>query len=292
MASVGFFNTDKDRYEPNGGREVKEDGTILDVAAWRETLDSKLDLLIAKQDIAGPRSNFFLEAGKGNLTGYAPIFFVGESEAITATESTLMSRGGAYVFPTVAAVIDVVSSNANDTAAGTGAQSVVVFGLDANYNEIAEVIPTNGTTISTGTLLFFRVNGFSVATHGTDNINVGDINASHGANILSQISASSGISRQAVQTVPAGHTWFPQGNHFSCGKGDEIVAISGGRTPTGLKVIFSKVYLYQDQFPFRNENMVPFTEKFDIAVSAIRFSGTTAKVAVFTQFFEVKNSEF
>jgi hypothetical protein len=266
-------------------------GTIRDAITGAVAKVNSLGWLHTQSN-AGPNSNFFLEAGKGNLTGYAPIFFVGESESITATESTLMARGGVYVFPSVAAVIDIVSSSANDTAAGTGAQSVVVFGLDANYDEIAEVIPTNGTTISTGTLLFLRVNGFTVATHGTDNINVGDINASHGANIISQIEASAGTSRQAVQTVPAGHTWFPQGNHFSCGKSDEIVAISGGRTPTGLKVIFSKVYLYQDQFPFRNENMVPFPEKFDIAVSATRFSGTSAKIAVFTQFFEVKNTEY
>ena len=42
MASVGFFNTDKDRYAPSGGREVKEDGTILDVAAWRESTEQEL----------------------------------------------------------------------------------------------------------------------------------------------------------------------------------------------------------------------------------------------------------
>jgi hypothetical protein len=44
LTSVGFFNTDKDRYEPSGGREVKSDGTILDVAAWREEIKASVDL--------------------------------------------------------------------------------------------------------------------------------------------------------------------------------------------------------------------------------------------------------
>ena len=245
-----------------------------------------------KEQVAGPNSNFFLEVGKGNIDGYAPIFFVGENENIGSTKETLMDRGGLYIFPTVAAVVDVVSTDANDTAADTGAQSVAITGLDANYEEIVEVVTMNGTTISTSTLLFLRINGLSVATHGTGNANAGIINASHGANILSQITAGDGLARQSVRTVPAGKTWFPQGNHFSVGKADEVVVFSDGRTSTGLSLTFSKVYLYEDQFPFRNENMVVFPEKFDVVVNALKFSGTAAKASAFTQFFEVNNTNF
>ena len=282
---MGEPNPDRAFYGHNSGTEVKSDSTVFDVVAWRESM-------LSKAMIAGKNSNFFLEAGKGNITGYGPIFFTGENENLDETEQTLMARGGLYEFPSSAATVDVVSSDANDTAAGTGAQSIALFGLDSDYNEISEVVSTNGTSISTSTSLFLRVNGMSVASKGSGDSNIGTIDAKHGSNILSQILPDEGQARQAVQTVPAGHTWFPQGNHFSCGRADEVVMLSSGFAPSGLKLLFSKVYLYQNQFPFRNENIVPFPEKFDISLNAIRFNGTQSKAASFLQFFEVDNNEF
>ena len=56
--------------------------------------------------------------------------------------------------------------------------------------------------------------------------------------------------------------------------------------------MFSKVYLYESDFPFRNEHDVPFPEGSDVEVTAKRFSGTQTKAAAFTQFLEVKNDKF
>ena len=243
-------------------------------------------------DVAGKNSNFFLEAGKGNIPGYAPIFFTGENEDLADTPETLMARGGRYQALTAATTLDVVSDDAADAAAGTGAQALIIFGLDANYDEISEFIVPNGTTPVTTTLQFLRVNAFIVGAFGSNNTNVGTVDLVDGANILAQILPDEGASRQAFQTVPAGHTWFPQGNHFSVGKADEVTIDSVGFSPDFGKRTFSKVYMFENQFPFRNENMVPFPEKFDVEVIGTRFSGTDSKAAVFTQFFEVDNNEF
>jgi hypothetical protein len=69
------------------------------------------------------------------------------------------ANGGAYTFPKNAQKIRVISSSAQDGPGGTGARSVVVQGLDENFDQIEEEIITNGTSLSSLTSQkFFRVN--------------------------------------------------------------------------------------------------------------------------------------
>lgn len=58
--------------------------------------------------------------------------------------------------------------NANDSAAGTGAQQIHVIGLDANFDPIEEDIETNGTSASASTAQeFIRVHRIFVNRVGT-----------------------------------------------------------------------------------------------------------------------------
>lgn len=75
--------------------------------------------------------------------------------------------GGEYIWATVASTLTVVSTDANDTAAGTGVRAVRVQGLDANFLEIAEDIPTNGLAGAVSSLSFIRVNGIRALNQGT-----------------------------------------------------------------------------------------------------------------------------
>lgn len=76
---------------------------------------------------------------------------------------------------TVADRVEVASASANDTAAGTGARTIKVYGLDKDYNPLIETITLNGQTPVVGTLNFIRVFAAYVATAGSGGVNAGDI---------------------------------------------------------------------------------------------------------------------
>lgn len=71
--------------------------------------------------------------------------------------------------------LDFSSSSANDAAAGTGARTIEVYGLDKDWNPQVETITLNGQTKGTGVKLFRRVFGAIVTTYGSGFANAGDI---------------------------------------------------------------------------------------------------------------------
>ena len=141
--------------------------------------------------------------------------------------------GVAYPWPAAAQAMEVVSSSPNDTAAGTGAQSVTVERLDASYNPLVETVALNGVTpvLLTGNAL--RVNMSTVATVGTGGQNAGaiDVRIAGGGAVLDRIPLHGAIgigrSDSAVYTVPNGQTLYlfdmiPQLSNPSGGGTDNV----------------------------------------------------------------------
>lgn len=112
-----------------------------------------------------------------------------------------------YVFPTVAQQMQIVSTNANDTVAGTGLRRVRVYYLDTNYVEREEFINLNGTTpVLTVATNILRVNKVHAVAVGSNGLAVGTVSlqAVGGAVTYSAIPAGRNFARQAIYTVPAG----------------------------------------------------------------------------------------
>jgi len=132
----------------------------------------------------------------------------------TATvPETVWPLGGVAALRSTAAVLELVSSSAADAAAGTGARTVQVWGLDSLYNELIEVVTLTGTTPVLTSGLFLRVNSVQVVSAGTGKSNAGNItirDASAGTT-RSYIVADQGRSEVGVFTVPAGHTMLATG---------------------------------------------------------------------------------
>lgn len=78
-------------------------------------------------------------------------------------------------FPSSAITLGIASSSINDTSAGSGAQSLQIVGLDADYNEIFEIISLNGQTEVNSTKEFLRVNNAIVFSFGSTGWNEGTI---------------------------------------------------------------------------------------------------------------------
>jgi len=134
---------------------------------------------------------------------------VGYQPASHATTQYAISQiAAAYVFPTAAMQMEVVSSdNTNDKAAGTGALTVEIIYLDNTYKEKREVVTLNGTTVVATTATdIFRVNRFRVLTAGATGAAAGKIDLRNLADtpIYASIAIGQTESRQIVYTVPAG----------------------------------------------------------------------------------------
>lgn len=71
--------------------------------------------------------------------------------------------------------LDVTSSSISDAAAGTGARTIRITGLDASYKFQSEDLTMNGQTIVQSVKTWTDVFGADVLTHGTGKSNAGDI---------------------------------------------------------------------------------------------------------------------
>ena len=88
-----------------------------------------------------------LAVSSGEIEGAKIVSKFGENPAVGTSEETIWDAGGVYDYLTTASQLDVTSTDADDTDGGNGARTVVLEGLDANYNEITETVTMDGLTI-------------------------------------------------------------------------------------------------------------------------------------------------
>jgi hypothetical protein len=156
--------------------------------------------------------DFGLDVAAGNYAGLTGGRAFGFNPATPTTQEMIWAESGtAYPWPSAASVRTVSSSSALDTAAGTGARTVQIVGLDASFNVITEVVTLNGITAVTTVNAYYRINDFAVLTAGTGGTNAGIVYVGSGtvtlgkpATVLFSIDTGMGGGLQAMYTVPAG----------------------------------------------------------------------------------------
>lgn len=241
-----------------------------------------------------PMSDFlYLSAvSSGAVTGTSSVFKFGFNPDINGVEETVWDHGGIYAYPAAAIQMSVSSSSVNDTAAGTGARTVFVAGLDANYNEISETVTLNGQTPVLTSALFLRINRASVVSAGSgetaaDDIYVGTgvVSAGVPATVYARIRLGDNQTLMAVWTVPSGYTGYILKGNIGTGTvhiNQYIVARLVQRPFGGVFRTASKVTLQNGEIAFDFVFPVPFAEKTDIETRA--FSSGMNNL-VFADFF-------
>lgn len=145
----------------------------------------------------------------GHITGMSFVHKFGANAAAGTTREDIWSEGGVYNWPTAAVSLRVApGGNAADTSDGAGARTIVVEGLDENFNQVSETITLAGASASAATTTtFFRVFRSFVLTSGTyTGANVGDIDIEDSSvspeNKLAHIEAADGQTQMTHYTVP------------------------------------------------------------------------------------------
>lgn len=162
-----------------------------------------------------PASDFFLDASAGRI-GYASTVqkFGSNNDVGTGAYEDIWQAGGTYNWLTAASAVRVkAGGNAADTAAGAGAQSVTIVGLDENWAEASETVATNGALASSPTTTtFIRVFRAYVENAGAyTGVNTGDVTIeTTGGTTVGFISAGLGQSQLGLYSVPAGKVAYLQ----------------------------------------------------------------------------------
>lgn len=233
---------------------------------------------------------------KGTIYQTKTINKFGFNDAVGTSKQTISDVGSNYTNLTVAQSLNVSSSNTNDTSGGTGARTLILYGIDGDYNEISETITLNGQTNVATSKSYLRLYRAKVLTAGSGATAEGDIYVGYGTNTagvpatpLIKIVTGENQTLMACWTVPAGYTGYLYSCTFSSG------------SETGQKYMIARlevkeygsVWQTKEKGTFSTANLVfsrdiplQIPEKSDIRLTAQTSSGTFDVSGVFALVYE------
>jgi len=191
--------------------------------------------------------------------------------------------------PTSLTPMEIVSDDAQDNPSGTGAQRVMIHGLDANWNRKVQFVTLNGLTPvttdeSATTIEFLRINHIHVLSPSptnSDHVAVGNIELRvvGGGTVFGKIESGGNMELACRYTVPEPFTAFVTSWHASVGKlpnaGDEIVLFLRATSDPELRTLIPNVFIFQDVIHLSRDSSPntldpahPFPPRSEIKVSA------------------------
>jgi hypothetical protein len=249
----------------------------------------------------GAYEPFELQVARGQVDGHKTLFKFGLNSDINGSLETVWSHSSLYVYPTTAAVMKVSSTSANDTAAGTGARTVLVAGLDADYNEISETVTLNGQTAVLTTNSFIRVFRAYVVTAGSGDtaagtiyVGAGSVTAGVPATVYAVIEIGDNQTVMAMWTVPAGYTFYIYRGTFSAASNNAAQYVLGKFMVRSFGGVFrnaADITVNSNVFGYDFEIPLAVAEKSDIEARAIALSGTNFYVTASFEGIYIKNPD-
>lgn len=227
--------------------------------------------------------NFNLQVARGLIDGYSTLNIYGYQPAIGLTFTPVWENATTYTYPVAATQMNLAGS-AGDTA------SILIAGLDANYNSINETVVLNGATPVTTTKSYLRINGMQVtvgsATNPSGVVTLKDLTNTI---IYAQINAGVGRTQAAIYTVPAGYTFYLQRvNIYTSLNGNNFVTYENKTiSPTGV-VQLTQQAPFATSYEARRIMPRAFTEKTDIQLHC-KVNSSTGAVGIAQEGYLIRN---
>lgn len=234
---------------------------------------------------------FELQVARNQIQGHRSVVVFGFNGDVDTTQVSVWPLASLIPFPAAALQMTVSSTSTDDASAGTGAQTVVVQGLDADYNEVTEIVTLNGQTAVTMTASLLRVNYAYVATAGSGNSAAGDIYIGTGvvtagvpATVYDIIKFDYNNTTTGSYTVPAGYTGYLSQGLFSAGQASGSTQVQGRlmnrgtdniRRTAALTTLNNGVADYAFEYP------LPVPEKTTIEATAIGSANNNSVSSLF-----------
>jgi len=234
---------------------------------------------------------FDLQVSRGQIQGHRNVTVFGFNPDVDTTQVSVWPLPSLITFPASALQMTVSSSSANDTSAGTGARTIVVQGLDANYNEVTETVTMSGQTAVTMTASLLRVNYAYVATAGSGNSAAGDIYIGTGtvtagvpATVYDVIKFDYNNTTTGSYTIPAGYTGYVSQGLFSTGQAGGSNQVQGrllSRGTNNIRMTAAITTLNNGVANYVFEYPLAIPEKTTLEATAIGSSANNAVSSMF-----------
>lgn len=175
----------------------------------------------------GRTEPFEFQVGKGDISYHSVVHVFGfNNDADSATEETVWAPGTAIPYLAAPVIMKVSSSSTDDAAAGTGARTVYVKGINSSGEEADEVVTLNGQTEVNTTKTYSFIQQVTVLTVGSGGVNAGGVYVGTGtvtAGVPAVIHGFAGAGENNSLTgawqCPAGHKAYV--TYGSVGSGTE-----------------------------------------------------------------------
>ena len=222
---------------------------------------------------AGAYEPFDLQVARGQIEGHSTVSIFGYQPSIGTSSIAVWENASAYTFPSSASTMTVASGSASDNGA-----TVLVVGLDANWNQIQETvtIAIGGTTTVNS---YLRINNLFLATPASgQTTNVGQITIKVSTTTYAQINVGIGKSQNAWYSVPANYDFYldqveinTSNSYTSSTIVTYNVVATNNVTGTTLSVLqqpFVSIFTITRPNPFK------YTQKYDLQFQLKASTGT------------------
>lgn len=240
---------------------------------------------------SGRDEPFNLQVARGQISYHRNVIVFGFNPDVDTSEESVWPDGGTVVHGVAASVLKVSSTSAEDAVGGTGAETVYIEGLDADYNEVSETVSLDGLTAVDTDNAYIAINNITVMSVGSAGHNVGVINLGTGTvtsgtpDVLwDLIGATYNQRTTGHYTVPAGYTGYLTQGVFTAGQASGSTSVTGKLLVTGpeaitrvgsIVTINNGSVVYDFNYPFRLQ------EKYCVGATAV---GSSVNNSISTMF--------
>jgi hypothetical protein len=190
-------------------------------------------------------NEFYLDVARGRVRNHSSFHGFGINTDVSTSLETLWPAGGLYVYPSTALIMSIVSTSADDAAAGIGLRTVLIEGLDTNREFISEVVTLNGLTPVLTTKAYLRINTILGLSAGSSGTNVGTISATNTGTTYTVIDATHGRSQNGFYSLPINSAGYVTAVNFSTSQGKAAQISSWVRPVNGIFFKAGSTYMFE-----------------------------------------------
>jgi len=219
---------------------------------------------------------------RGTVEWMSYINKFGSNSVASSTESLVWDKWTVYNFPTSASILDIQSTLASDTmTTWDWAWTILVQGLDWDYNEVSETLELDWTNTINTTNSYLRVFRMVILTAWADEKANWVITADIAWDTKAQIIDWNNQTLMTTYTIPAWKTWYLLQWKASTGQWKAVTFKFKAR-PLGwvfnLKHTFD---IYETNYGYQYPMPLQLPAKTDIMVTAQVATWTASVSAVF-----------
>lgn len=172
----------------------------------RQPLNTPLDGTVSRDydAICTRPTDWHAEVALGRRQGASLWNKFGYNNDVDIGTEVLASWGGAFTPSATASTLTIVSGDAADDSGSTGCNSIVIYGVDENWDEQIEVVTMDGVTPVVTTTQWIGINRVAMNLCGSGLVNAGAITITKttGGATMAVMPAGEGVTQQLIFYVP------------------------------------------------------------------------------------------